>query len=710
MSTLSVPRLYFKGAATWNPGTANNNDYWPVYDFSRADLNWTHLQNYGITKENAREKFPEYARSLCTAPFDPDDPEKVVRACPAEWNYYGGMEWWLHSADQQTVITGGQTSLGGKVVTDDPVVGAVLDVVGDPFPGTTFDTPPRMVDNDPASYWCTNFLLRRFHLGTRSAPERFLVGTLEEDAPCMTSRWLTMNRNLNLDPDGHPVVGDGVGGAILQACLRTEHLQWDPDESSPLLKALQDGLKQPNVRGLMIRLSAYLSHSFNLPAFKDIPVTDTNARYAALAELWDTELASGRVPSANPSVATVVGAIGLWHEDELRSSPGGRVLFWQDPCSATVSHDGAENAWLGPVFAELQPSGSSDPTHLSLDLGNAVPEVSSTGDKYVTGPLRVRVVSFLEKNARTTVFAEIPADDIKKSGYELRAGIVDLPLPNSPGIAEKIRSGFLLVSAHPPGGPLAGSALVERPVIVETDDRSVYLDQGETGTMTLQVRERGNVPTRDITVRVRQYLASPLPPDGGQQWQLSDTDDHIVELKEQTVTVKAGTGQAEISFTANLPGSAVLAFFSEGERIPPYVYPVPDLTPDHRITTASASFGCVRVLSFDDDLPQRFSAAYTDSNFSKDAAWQWLYENVLRVYDLLYPAMKYYAQLDLGDSATVEKNIDQIVQLCDPSLRSSTVYMPVSRELSTGKRNVLKSYQWLVNNNWPRKRPPELLS
>ncbi|WP_262706208.1 MULTISPECIES: hypothetical protein [Streptomyces] len=58
----------------------------------------------------------------------------------------------------------------------------------------------------------------------------------------------------------------------------------------------------------------------------------------------------------------------------------------------------------------------------------------------------------------------------------------------------------------------------------------------------------------------------------------------------------------------------------------------------------------------------------------------------------------------------MEKNIDQIVQLCDPKLRSSTVYMPVTMELSPGIRNVLKAYQWLVHNDWPQIQPPETLS
>ncbi|WP_413105367.1 hypothetical protein [Streptomyces sp. Inha503] len=714
MSTLSVPRLYFKGAATWNPGTANNNDYWPIYDFSQTDLNWTHLQNYKIDKANAKSKFPEYARSLHLVPPDPDvGGERELRVCPAEWNYYGGMEWWLHSTDQQTVITGGQTSLGGEVVTDDPVVGAVLDVVGDPFPGSTFNTPPRMVDNDPASYWCTNFLLRRFNLGTRAAPERFLTGTLEEDAPCMTSRWLTMNRNLDLDKE-KPVVGDGVGGVVLQTCLPTENLEWDPDTPSALLRALQDGLKQPHVRGLMVRLSAYLSGAFTADVFKDIPITDTNKRYAALAALWEKELAENRVPSANPSVATVVGTLGLWYEDELRSSPGGRVLFCSKPCP--TRKDPEKKAWLGPIFAELQPSGSSKPTHLSLDLGNAIPEVSSTREKYNAGRLEVRALTRFGLGWFANTVGSISTSDYDKAAYESRAGIVDLPLPDVPNLLDSIRSGLLDVVANP-STPVR-SALAERPVIAETDDRSVYLDRGDTGRMSLQVREHGLAPTRDITVQVRQYLASPAPPLGGQQWQLADEDDGIVQLKEQAVTVKAGVGKVDITFTANLPGNAVLAFFIESEDIPPFVYPVPDLAPlvppppepGIRLTTASASFGCVRVLPFDDDLPQQFGAAYADSNFSKDAAWEWLYENVLRVYDLLYPAMKYYAQLDLGDSTAVEKNIDQIVQLCNPKLRSSTVYMPVTRELSRGKRNVLKAYQWLVNNNWPKTQPPETCS
>ena len=54
--------------------------------------------------------------------------------------------------------------------------------------------------------------------------------------------------------------------------------------------------------------------------------------------------------------------------------------------------------------------------------------------------------------------------------------------------------------------------------------------------------------------------------------------------------------------------------------------------------------------------------------------------------------MKYYAQLDLGSQSVVDQRIGQIVILIDEAMLNNTLYMPVTRELSAGKRAVLEMY------------------
>jgi hypothetical protein len=68
--------------------------------------------------------------------------------------------------------------------------------------------------------------------------------------------------------------------------------------------------------------------------------------------------------------------------------------------------------------------------------------------------------------------------------------------------------------------------------------------------------------------------------------------------------------------------------------------------------------------------------------------------------------MKYYGSLDLGSQAAVDQNIALLLQLTDGSMAGSSVYMPVTRDLSAGKRQVLEMYGWLVEQGWPNEPVP----
>ncbi len=97
-----------------------------------------------------------------------------------------------------------------------------------------------------------------------------------------------------------------------------------------------------------------------------------------------------------------------------------------------------------------------------------------------------------------------------------------------------------------------------------------------------------------------------------------------------------------------------------------------------------------------------------NTTHDQDKAWGFVYDQILYLYDLLFPAMKYYAGLDLGDQGDVGDTIGLIVQLTAREMRDKTVYMPITRDLSAGKRAVLQMYGDLVERNWPQEpiQPP----
>jgi hypothetical protein len=202
-----------------------------------------------------------------------------------------------------------------------------------------------------------------------------------------------------------------------------------------------------------------------------------------------------------------------------------------------------------------------------------------------------------------------------------------------------------------------------------------------------------------VILRVQQYVPWPLPPGAnGQAWQLPPTEQHkVIELDQITVTVPADAGKIDIEFSVLRPGFPIIAFFPIDQfpdDLPKNIGPVPGESSE---STVWASYACARVLPFDDHLPDEFRRHFVESGRDPKAAWNFVYQRILYLYDVMYPVMRYFEGLDLGDRDAVDQNIDQIVQLSDPEMRHSTLYMPVTRELSAGKREVLKIYQKIVH-------------
>lgn len=67
-----------------------------------------------------------------------------------------------------------------------------------------------------------------------------------------------------------------------------------------------------------------------------------------------------------------------------------------------------------------------------------------------------------------------------------------------------------------------------------------------------------------------------------------------------------------------------------------------------------------------------------------------VYTEVLRTYDLLFPAMN--KMFHLGDQATVQSNAGQILARTDPSIWAMPTYMPITRDLSESRRTLLQAW------------------
>jgi hypothetical protein len=227
-----------------------------------------------------------------------------------------------------------------------------------------------------------------------------------------------------------------------------------------------------------------------------------------------------------------------------------------------------------------------------------------------------------------------------------------------------------------------------------------------------------------VHVRLQQYLPNHRPPaPNPTSWVLPKTDAQKIiwfdNAPDDVLTVPPSAGGvATVEFIPIRPGFPTIAFlpFLDGEpkpQPPDEVFAVfiplkpgsGDETKPPKPSIMTASFSTVRVMPFDDLLARDFAALWSLVPEPR-RAWHFVYEHILALYSLTFPVMRHHGGLDLGSKEVVDRNIGLILELCNESMAGSTVYMPVTRDLSTGKRRVLEMYGWLVEHKWPREPLP----
>ena len=98
-----------------------------------------------------------------------------------------------------------------------------------------------------------------------------------------------------------------------------------------------------------------------------------------------------------------------------------------------------------------------------------------------------------------------------------------------------------------------------------------------------------------------------------------------------------------------------------------------------RFSTRKLPYLAVRVLPFDDELERQTP--------DSDLTFEFIYNHVLKVYDVVYPAMNQAVELKNAKAVAANADVIRAQLLLDPA--TSTEYVPASRDLSAGKRRLL---------------------
>ncbi|MBC7967626.1 MAG: hypothetical protein H7Z17_17060, partial [Fuerstia sp.] len=267
------------------------------------------------------------------------------------------------------------------------------------------------------------------------------------------SRWLSFQRNQS-------VRGSKGAATIFHAAIPHNELEYFAG-SKGALGLLRDAAVQTG--GLTVEFCTYFTA-------RRLSNADLAAKYQA-----------GEEPE-NPAFGRIVGCIAPWSSADWSTIPEGRRL---NPLPAA---DGTPAAAIGPAFAEFDAANSS----IRVNLINAIAEKDATLDKADIGPLSLQV----RTGATVSRVGPLPYD---KAMYEQTAGQVRVAVDSS--LHESISAGLLEIVRDATGDVIFG----ENAIVIETDNRSSYVEAGSSFNLQLSARFKGSVTESITRVCLTEY-------------------------------------------------------------------------------------------------------------------------------------------------------------------------------------------------------------
>lgn len=654
MSYLGRPRLHFYGKALVNPPTANN-----------ATTDWKGVQFYDPAnvqldlQGRSPEQFAAWLHQL--------NYEGYVNAL---WNYYGDNGIRLI---ETTITAADLPERDIRSANEDACIGSSVQLLGSPYRAER--SPAVLVDLDPTDGFTTQLFGQYFSIS--DGGHIFL----EADTPFRTySRWVNFWRNLE-------VGGDRGSSAIWQIAFPREAIKLNNNnnlEASPTIGAFQEALN--DAQGLVMRLCFYLFH--HMP-YKTIAQNFQDNQRVSL-----------------PGQLVVAGTLGMWDKEETATLPPARNLMPDlatplDIPDSIQSQRQHTQFFLGAALAQ------ADTTRkvITLDLVNTFPEiaafdtlqetVSDIPEKINLGDISLQVV---EGETVTCIGAlgfkpRIPGQPTyDKAGLLLTGGIIEMPYP--PEIESQILAGDLvLLHGIEPDAPIL---LRESAYHVLVDQRNLYLELEDPTphTISFQVIRYGQPLTEPLTLHLEQTVnhSSRFAEDQNRIDPRTTDErlDHtarrvlqqgdVVSIPIEVTTDAAGFGEIPIG-----PARAGMCKIWLTSPTDPDLTQVGLDSMRYFLKNSLHTFINVRVLPDD---------RYYDTLPDEALTWEFMVEHFFQYYALLYPIMNHY--IDFTNQAETEANAPMIAAFVSEHLFNSTIYMPITRELSAGKRRLVQRWARLM--------------
>jgi hypothetical protein len=557
----------------------------------RGEVTWDPITTNNYTQQydeaDSRTIFPTNAEDV--AAFRKDAIDAVLTG--GNWNPHG-----THRATYyDTSVVG--VDIGKGLSTDDPIVKCPVSFIG------------MLVDLEPYGSTSSQLFFDEMGFGIQGGSRVYAPR-----ASRMIARYINFFRN-----ETYRVIA-GVASVAWQTSFpKASGLLIDPHDSPTLLQ-LANALEDDNVLGLTVRWNAYRTLYYDNPA-----------NMAALARQLHDKLAGGGF-QPNPARSKLVGVLGLWRKGEPPAEPGDRALLTQPP-PANAPPD-------APVVASAHVRLTAD--QLTLDLANSIPETGVDLTKHNLGDLTAVAVAPDGKTIIATL-GTFGYDAYRKEAYEASAGIVTLKV--DPAAAQKAQTADIQLRQQDGTVLLAETALR---AVAETPN--VYLDQGDSTTLSVQVLDRGRPAAAGIEVTM-------VSPNTAADTSTSSTTD---AQGIATFPLVGETGIVEQYVL--LPGQGAPA-------------PQPFLDPQQ------VTYVNIRTLPAD--------ASLADPNQTQPT-WKNVQANVLKNWQALAPCMDNW--LDLGNPDQVKSFAPLLHKLTAKENFEAFRFMPVTRDMTEGQRTLLYAF------------------
>ncbi|HEV2888984.1 MAG TPA: hypothetical protein VGX28_01265 [Frankiaceae bacterium] len=657
MTYLSYPRIAFSSAnAVSNVSTANNQNVVDILDFDDVTLK----NPTGLSPEEYRTWLME----LCEVNQGSDAKPQWRRTMFGYWNYYGDQLQTFGDASVQSVL------LPAAPEPDDLLATASVSLVA------------RLVDLDPADTFTSQMFTSSFVVSGKDS-EGQPVTLIDARQPTIAStRWLNFSRP--------------YGAGSFWCVVPKERLAFAPRGTSKALDVLRHHVEAGD--GVALR---YVLYWFIAPVMTDEQVD----------AMRDAFLKGDYV--LNAKIGSVVGTFGAWTAGEPVSAPGGAWLHplgspFIPPPAPRGAGDAAEAAVTlsapdaplplshGALDAHWDATGAA-PAHVEVGAFKAPlfgPAAAVVGDGEVTLDLGT---TFPEESKESkekanvgtvTLYAgptRIGDVDYSREAYERYGGVAVVKVP--PGVSVTGPLSLRWRTDEMTSGLVAQQ--VADPYVV-VDDQCTYLNLPDAqAALTVRVFDPDGAPLREpVTLNVDQWQdyttpstttpGDPLPqvtPPSFKFRPVAPTDP--ARMVPSRLVVPEG-GIATLPLKARQTGCYKIRLY------PPQVKPE---DPNAQTNGFQIDYWCaVRVLPVDD-----YSHVPDDR-----VTWEFVWTEVFAYYALMYPVMSQYvpwgprnAPLDPDRVHTLAVVLRELV---DERNAGTSMYMPVTRELSDGKRALIRRW------------------